>query len=164
MFVQIKEYPNYFINENGECKSTYVSKTLKPRTAGKGYLCYQLRNEHGKKNEYIHRLVAKTFIPNPHNLPQVDHIDKDKTNNHVSNLRWVTNYQNLKHYGFDKLTEHSIEGVGVGVVAVKDDIRLEFRTKTDLLYHFGYKTNRTKVKIGEPYKFGKMKGFTVYYL
>ena len=164
MFVQIKDYPNYSINENGECKSTYVAKVLKPRTAGKGYLCYQLRNEYGKKNKYIHRLVAETFIPNPNNLPQVDHIDENKTNNHVSNLRWVTNYQNLKYYGFDKPTEHSIEGVGVGVVAIKGDTRLEFRTKTDLLYHFGYETNRTRVKIGLPYKYGKMKGFTVYYL
>lgn len=164
MFVQIKDYPNYFINEKGQCKSKYVSKLLKPRASGNGYLCYQLRNENGIKNKYIHRLVAETFIPNPDNLPMVDHIDGDKKNNKISNLRWVTNFQNLKNYGFDKLANFSIESVGVGVVAIKNDIRLEFKTKTDLLYHFGYKTNKTKVKIGEPYKYGKLKGFTVYYL
>lgn len=164
MFIQIKDYPNYFINEKGQCKSNYVSKLLKPRTAGKGYLCYQLRNKYGIKNKYIHRLVAETFIPNPDNLPFVDHIDGDKTNNKVSNLRWVTNFQNLKYYGFEKLANFSIESVGVGVVAIKDDIRLEFKTKTDLLYHFGYKTNKTRVKIGQPYKYGKLKGFTIYYL
>ena len=164
MFVQIKDYPNYFINENGECKSNHVSKPIKPRTAGKGYLCYQLRNQNGGKNKYIHRLVAETFIPNPDNLPIVDHIDGNKKNNHVSNLRWVTNFQNLKYYGFDKLANFSKDSVGVGVVAIKDDIRLEFKTKTDLLYHFGYETNRTRVKIGEPYQHGKLKGYTVYFL
>ena len=164
MFLQIKDYPNYFINEKGQCKSVYVSKLLKPRTAGKGYLCYQLRNSHGKKNKYIHRLVAETFIPNPNNLPMVDHIDGNKKNNCVDNLRWVSNYQNLKYYGFDKLADFSINSVGVGVVAVKDNIRLKFKTKTELLYYFGYKSNRTRVKIGEPYKYGKLKGFTIYYL
>ena len=79
MFITIAEYPNYSINEFGEVKSIYVSKKLKPRTAGRGYYCYQLRNENGVKNEYIHRLVAKTFIPNPENLPQGDHIDGDKS-------------------------------------------------------------------------------------
>lgn len=164
MFVQIKDYPDYSINKRGEVKSTYVSKMLKPRNAGKGYFCYQLRNEHGKKNKYIHRLVAETFIPNLHNLPMVDHIDGDKSNNNVDNLRWVTNFQNLKYYGFDKLIEHSIQGVGVGVVAVKDDTRLEFRTKSELLRHFGYENVQTRVKIGEVYNYGKMKGFIVYYL
>jgi hypothetical protein len=46
------------------------------------------------KQKYIHRLVAQAFLPNPDNLPQVDHMDGNRTNNHVSNLRWVTVQQN----------------------------------------------------------------------
>lgn len=164
MFVQIKEYPNYFINENGDVKSTYVSKMLSPRRAGRGYFCYQLRNDNHTKNKYVHRLVAETFIPNPHNLPQVDHIDGDKSNNNITNLRWISNYENVKAYGFEKCTQGSIDAVGVGVIAMKDDIRLEFRTKSELLRHFGYETNRTRVKMNEVYSRGKMKGFTVLYL
>lgn len=51
----------------------------------------------GKHKSFrLHRLVAKAFIPNPDNLPAVDHIDCDKTNNCVENLQWVTNSQNSK--------------------------------------------------------------------
>ena len=164
MFVTIKDYPNYSINEYGEVKSVYVKKMLKPRSAGYGYFCYQLRNEHGIKNEYVHRLVAKTFIPNPHNLPQVDHIDGNKANNHVSNLRWASHYENFHAFGFDGHKERSIESTGIKVVAINRETRLEFDTKSDLLRHFGYENIHTKVKIGEEYNYGKLKGFTVYYL
>jgi len=46
----------------------------------------------------VHRLVATAFIANPNSLPAVDHIDEDKTNNKVSNLRWCTPEQNLDYY------------------------------------------------------------------
>ena len=44
---------------------------------------------------YVHRLVAEAFIPNPENLSDVDHIDCNKSNNHVSNLRWVSREENM---------------------------------------------------------------------
>lgn len=50
------------------------------------YVCFKINNKRYKK--LVHRLVAKAFIPNPDNLPYVIHIDKDKTNNKVSNLKW----------------------------------------------------------------------------
>lgn len=68
-------------------------RILIPVKSKKGYL-----NVWCRKNIFkVHRLVANAFIPNPQNLPQVNHIDGDKTNNCVTNLEWVTDGENLLH-------------------------------------------------------------------
>ena len=68
-------------------------RILIPIKSKKGYL-----NEWCRKRIFkVHRLVANAFIPNPQNLPQVNHIDGDKTNNCVTNLEWVTDGENLLH-------------------------------------------------------------------
>jgi hypothetical protein len=59
----------------------------------KGYLRVNLNN----KTYFIHRLVAKYFIPNPNNKSQINHIDGNKLNNNVNNLEWVSNLENRKH-------------------------------------------------------------------
>lgn len=63
----------------------------------KGYLVVSLSKENKHKNYKIHRLVAETFIPNPNNYPQVNHIDGDKHNNNINNLEWCSCKQNIKH-------------------------------------------------------------------
>lgn len=55
-------------------------------------------NENGKRNQVLwHRFIAECFIPNPNNLPEVNHIDKDKSNNAVINLEWITHKDNCIH-------------------------------------------------------------------
>ena len=62
-----------------------------------GYLCVKPSIEGKKTLKYIHRLVLEAFIPNPDNRPQVNHMDGNKQNNHVSNLEWATAKENSQH-------------------------------------------------------------------
>lgn len=79
-------------------KTTYKGRMLKQSERNNGYLFVGLK-ENGKKQkkENIHRLVAKAFIPNPEKKPQVNHKDRNKKNNHLSNLEWCTTHENMQH-------------------------------------------------------------------
>ena len=70
---------------------------LKPRPTIKGYLQVHLCKNGKIKNNYIHRLVAEAFIPNPNDYPEVNHLDEDKANNYVKNLEWCTRERNMNH-------------------------------------------------------------------
>ena len=72
-------------------------KILKPWKNNWGYLLVSLCKNGIVRNARIHRLVALAFIPNPQNLPQVNHKDEDKTNNAVSNLEWCTAGYNINY-------------------------------------------------------------------
>ena len=63
----------------------------------KGYMKVHLCKDGKTKNAFVHRIVAQAFIPNPDNLPQVNHINEDKSDNRVENLEWVTCRENVNH-------------------------------------------------------------------
>lgn len=87
------------VNENGEVRSLLrgTPRILKTQEDSKGYHRIRVTICQVKMSFKVHREVAKAFIPNPDNLPQVNHIDGNKSNNAVSNLEWVTNRENAHH-------------------------------------------------------------------
>ena len=100
----------YVVTDTGEIISTRkdVRKVKKLSQNTSGYLITNLSSNGVLKTVTVHRLVAEAFIPNPDNLPIVDHIDEDKTNNAVTNLRWCTTAQNTKYYNTKDGRRHHI--------------------------------------------------------
>lgn len=83
-------------------------RILKQNKNHKGYMVVDLGKTNQKTNRvFVHRLVAKAFIENPLNKPQVNHIDGNKENNCVENLEWCTNQENQIHAVKNKLNDHS---------------------------------------------------------
>lgn len=84
---------------NGRLKDCHKIKgrILKPCNDKEGYKNIVLCINQKRKTFRLHRLVAIAFIPNPDNLPEIDHIDGDRTNNHLDNLRWSTRKANANN-------------------------------------------------------------------
>ena len=99
----IEGFPNYLVTNKGRVLSLKDNhgkdriKDLKQSKLKNGYLSVLLYKNGKKYLRYVHRLVAQAFIPNPDNKPQINHIDENKTNNHVSNLEWMTHKENINH-------------------------------------------------------------------
>ena len=97
-----REYKKYYLSDyditkEGQVINRQTGRILKPQPNGKGYLRFAAHTENGKKLFFVHREVARRYVPNPDNKPQVNHIDGNKTNNNADNLEWVTNKENRKH-------------------------------------------------------------------
>lgn len=96
-----KEVPGfslYLCSSLGRIFSIRKKKLMQPFIQNSGYLCVDLRNKGENRQRFlVHRIVALTFISNPSDKPNVNHIDGNKLNNSIDNLEWVTNSENILH-------------------------------------------------------------------
>ena len=88
---------NYEVSNYGNVKSLKNNIILSPGTNKKGYLTVVIYINAKPITQRVHSLVARAFIDNPKDLPQINHKDGNKTNNNVWNLEWITNKDNVLH-------------------------------------------------------------------
>lgn len=91
-----KNTTRYSIREDSVVFDTVKGK-VRPTFLRNGYLCVRLNDGAKYRNEYLHRLLGIAFIPNPKNLPCINHIDGDKLNNSLDNLEWCSFAENIWH-------------------------------------------------------------------
>ena len=143
---QYEPYPSYWVSNLGNVKRIYKNgkeRILKPTITYKGYKRIDLIRLPIRVNGLIHRMVAECFIPNPENKPLVDHINEDKGDNRVENLRWATNTDNQRNIstnrnnnttGFKGITARVEKGQFLGwrVRIGVDNKRIELGTYIDI--------------------------------
>lgn len=93
---RVRRIESVVTNTNG-IRRKFPGKILKPVANSSGYLFVKLSKNGISRVFLIHRLVASAFIPNPNNLPQVNHKDENKLNNTIFNLEWCSAKENINY-------------------------------------------------------------------
>lgn len=116
-------------------------KIMKPAKLKKGYLYLTLSRDNKKKCTSVHRLVAKAFIHNPRNYPQVNHIDGNKENNNINNLEWCDNSFNQKEaykLGYQKPRRHYKTAYKVNQYNLEGDYIKQWESVASIERELGY--------------------------
>jgi len=111
VFRRIDEFDNYMVSSYGNVKNIKNRRILKPFINSGGYYNVTLCKNGKGKNLSVHRLIAIAFIDNPKKKLCVDHVDNNRLNNNVNNLRWVTNQENNQNRSISSKNTSGVKGV-----------------------------------------------------
>ena len=131
----IDECENYKISDHGNVKNITTNKILKPSIDGNGYYKVNLYNNKIRTTSKIHRLVAQAFLDNHDDKLCVDQIDRNRLNNHISNLRYATNSENQMNKS--KRSDNTSGIVGVSFRKDRNKWRAQIQ-KDGKKIHLGY--------------------------
>ena len=153
-FLNIPEYPRYFITDNGRVWSLRLKRFMKDRVSKHRYNRVVLYNKSGNKSIFVHRIVASVFLGYNGNKSEVNHIDGNKLNNSVENLEWCTHSENMYHaYNVlgantglgTRKTEETIEKIRESKLKHRNIVNIAtgeiFATIRDMAESYGYTYN-----------------------
>ena len=127
----IEDYERlYQVSNLGNVKSKKRNKLLKPYTTSNDYLVVKLSHNNKQINYFVHRLVAKAFIPNPENKPQVNHKDENIQNNNANNLEWCTHSYNQNYGKRNKRVQEKL-GIKINQYDLKGNYIKTFNSITE---------------------------------
>jgi hypothetical protein len=144
---KLNGFSRYTICRHGKVVNDETKTVLKGSIAQYGYRQYNLRTDEGEKRRMTgHRLVALAFLPNPEQKQQVDHLDRNKLNNHILNLRWATPSENninkslrtRKNYCDEKAYRHIRKRMIYGI----EYYVLQIRRNSKILFYKSYRTDQ----------------------
>ena len=110
-FRKVKGFENYSVSNLGNIRNDKTKQPKKPTVDTHGYVVIILYKNNKGSKKYIHRLIGESFIDNVDNKPVIDHIDRNKENNTVENLRWATVSENIVNKGISKKNTSTCVGV-----------------------------------------------------
>nr|DAJ23253.1 MAG TPA: homing endonuclease [Caudoviricetes sp.] len=152
----------YKVSNDGRIWSEYLNGYLKPYYSKGGYMRVKVNFGERNKKFMVHRLVAMAFIPNDDvNKTQVDHIDSNRINNNVDNLRWVTPKENTQHsIKLGKRNWYKYKFINPKTKEI-----LEFNNSAKACKYFGVSLNNstltTKANTGTPVRSGVFEGWII---
>jgi hypothetical protein len=133
----IPGYPDYAIDQNSNVWSLRFNRKLKACDNRRGYLTVVLVRNKTYNSKSVHRLFAEAYLPNPNNLPCVNHINGIKSDNRLENLEWCTNSYNIKHAYDTGLKKPSVVRI---VLDTATGVFYDSVTEAARLYNINMKT------------------------
>ena len=138
-YKKIEGFENYSVSDFGNVRNDKTGRDLKASDNRDGYLQAGLMNNKNKYNKKIHKLVAEAFFLNPENKKCVDHIDNNKHNNNLINLRFATPSQNQHNKSIGKNNTSGTKGVSWNNKSNKWTAQIKINGKQ---IHLGYFLNK----------------------
>ncbi len=146
-YKKIKGFEVYSVSDHGNVKNNKTGRILKPSKTHDGYFLICLMKEKKQYTKLIHKLTAQAFLVNPDNKKCVDHIDNDRQNNKLINLRYATSSQNQQNASISSKNTSGTKGVSWNKRDMKWTARITINGKQINLGSFLNKDDAINIRV-----------------